>query len=263
MLHVFTIGAGELSNFEYLKTTADFSELNINFATLDKWGGFFDKINVMYDLIKNLPDNDIICFVDGFDVLSLSDNNEILEKFLKFDCDLLLSAEANAFPVSSRIRYPKSTDNTCFKFVNSGGFIGYKKILAELYTWKSPKEILHICDTCGGDQGYFIEYYLNNLDKNIKLDTRGTIFLNLYGISWKEIAFNNGRAINTVLNEKPCFLHFNGHTYFNANDVNMLPIIVDKIKKSATTKEILNIDEYPQNFNKDYYKRNQLNDSVE
>lgn len=261
MFHVFTFGAGELGLFEYLKSTADFSELNINYVTQNKWDGFFDKIKTMHDLVKNLPDWDIVCFVDGFDVLSLSDNNEILEKFLKFDCELLLSAESNSFPERYRPEYPKTTNNTCFNFVNAGGFIGYKKILVDLFTWKPLNEIKKICEK-ETDQGYFVQYYLNNLDKNIKLDTRGNIFLSLYGISWREIVFDNGRVVNTVLNEKPCFLHFNGHTYFNANDVNMLPIIVDKIKESAHTKQILNLNTYPQNFNSGYFKRNQLIDQV-
>ena len=59
MLHIFTYGAGDITLFDHLKTSADFSGLNINYVERAKWNGFFDKIKIMYDVIQTLPENDI------------------------------------------------------------------------------------------------------------------------------------------------------------------------------------------------------------
>lgn len=260
MLHIFTYGAGNISRFEFLKASADFSNLSIQYITQSVWNGFFDKIQNTLYAIKNLPDNDIVCFIDGFDVLALGSEDEIRMKFLKYNCDILFGAELNCWPGEYKSRFPNLDIKNGYKYLNSGGFIGYKHAVMELYTWKTIEEVAHICKTCGGDQGYFIEYFLANFNKkNLKLDSDVQIFQNLFSVDWNEIYIKGGRVENSIIKSRPCFLHFNGDAWKIRGGDNIMPIFIDKLHASADSMdEIFTFSECKQNFSDYYFKRNQL-----
>ena len=259
MLHIFTLGSGEISRFDTLKQSADFSGLNINFVEKDSWNGFYDKIVFMKEQFANIPDHDIICFIDGFDVITTTNREEIYEKFIAMDCDVLFSAESNAFPAYLKESYQNMKHTSCFKYLNSGGMIGYKHALVNILNWKTIQETLEICAN-GTDQAYFSKYYLENYEKKrIKLDTNGSIFLSLYGIHWEDFEFKNGRLINKVLHEMPCFLHFNGNTMYSLKKDFMMPIFLDKMRKSLEENVVLNLAGYEQEWTYHYFRRVQTN----
>ena len=260
MLHIFTYGAGNISRFEFLKTSADSCSLSINYISQSVWSGFFDKVKFTLNAIKNLPDDDIVCFVDGFDVLAISDSSEILSKFLSYNCDILFGAELNCWPGDYINRYPKVSYTTQYKYLNSGGFCGYKHAVMDLYTWKSLEEIAHICKTCGGDQGYFIEYYLANFSKkNMKLDSYVKIFQNMFSVDWKELYISNGRVLNSETKTNPCFLHFNGDSWKTNKKDDIMPLIIERLNISRDTSDKLwTFTEFTQNFNDFYFKRRQI-----
>ena len=221
MIHFFTFGGGDISRFEYLKKSSENCGLPVNFISNTEWNGYFDKILFVLNAIKNIPDNHIVCFMDGFDVLAVGESDEIREKFIKFNCDVLCGAELNCWPGDYLGHYNSIKHDTGFRYLNSGGFIGYKHAILKIYTWKSLEDIEEICKK-QSDQGYFIEYYLahvNNNDNRIKLDTRAEIFQNMFSVGWNEFNFKNGRIVNLIMNTRPCFLHFNGGTLFFPNDV--------------------------------------------
>jgi hypothetical protein len=220
MLHIFTLGNNE-NEIECLKRSAAKQNVNINVLVFDKWNGYVDKIIHMNNAIRDIPDNDIVCFIDAYDVLLFTDENEILEKFREYDCDLLLSAELNCYPGENMPRYNDVYNHlamekmTNFKYVNSGGYIGYKRALQELFNWKPVEEIIDIIQL-GGDQNYFTEYYLEFAclpEKRIKIDMFQRIFQSVYKMYFEDIEFKNGRVVNSVLCETPCFVHFNAQSH--------------------------------------------------
>ena len=218
MLHIITLGSNE-DEMKYLKESAQRNGVNIRFILCDKWNGYIDKITTMMKTIQDIPDDDIICFIDAYDVLLFTNEEEILSKFYNYDCDLLLSSELNCYPGENILRYNAIYDKlgmdkmTNFKYVNSGGYIGYKRALQELFDWKPVEEIIDIIQL-GGDQNYFTEYYLEYAcvtEKRIKVDMFQRIFQSVYKIYFEDIEFKNGRVVNTILKETPCFVHFNGY----------------------------------------------------
>jgi len=240
MIHIFTFATDE-TRLRWLKLTSALSDSNITYILKSRWNGYVDKILGVKEAIEKLDDNDIVCFIDAYDVLSLSSNNEIEKKFKDYDCDLLISSELNCYPEKYKILYDTSNDKTKFSYVNSGGYIGYVKAIKELMNWKSLNEIIDICND-GGDQSYFTEYYLNN--KNVKLDIYQKIFQSMHKVSWKEIEFVNKRIRNTVLNELPCFIHFNGGSFQTIERKDISEIVVERLLKSKNIP--LNLDDYNQ-----------------
>lgn len=260
MLHIFTYGAGNISRFEYLKVSADIYNLPIMYITQSEWNGFFDKITNMLNAIKALPDNDIVCFVDGFDVLAVGGEEEIKRKFIDYDCDILFGAELNCWPGEFLASFPDVGIKNGYKYLNSGGFIGYKWAVMELYTWKNLDEVAHICKMCGGDQGYFISYFIaNHKNKRLKLDSNVQIFQNFFSLDWNEIYIKGGRFVNPMLKTTPCFLHFNGDSHRICDGKSIMPVFIDKLEASVDSiDKVFTLAEFRQNFTYYYFKRNQL-----
>ena len=243
-LHIFTV-ATDMKRAYYLTETSNIFGININYVKKNKINTNIEKIQLMIDAIKNIPDKDIICFVDGYDVLINSDEDELLKKFKDFNCSLVLSTELNCYPY----KYKKEMDKlqnytTNYKYINSGGYIGYKNAIYKLLTWTTNYRKYY-----GHDQAYFIDYYLQNQKDDILLDYNCKIFQCMCFVSWKEIDFRSGRMYNNILEEYPCFIHFNGNSYLTKNKDNGLSLFLEKMKSSSEINEILNINDNPARSN--------------
>jgi len=257
-LHIITI-ATDIDRLAYLQYTAKYFNLEINYIILNEWRGFIDKILYINNALKEIPDNDIVCFIDAYDVLVNCKYDEIIEKFMEYNCDLLFGAELNCYPD----KYKKELDEinneivslNKYKYPNSGGYIGYKNAIVKLFSWKNINKIYEIT-LDGGDQSYFIEYYIAHT--SVKLDTQCKIFQNFYFVSWNEIEIKNGNVYNIILKEKPCFLHFNGFSYRTHDDKAILEPLIYKMILSKNNDEILNLSDYKQYQSDDYFVHPQL-----
>lgn len=243
MLHIFTYCTNK-EKVWLLEKTAKIKNISLQIICelQSEYKGFVSKILKTKQTISNLPKNDIICFVDAYDVLCFADSEkEIIDKFKSYDCDLLMGAETNSYPYGYEDKYPNTEHTTNYKYINSGGFIGYKSAVMELYSWKSDDEIIEICKD-GGDQTYFIQYFLETKPGpgvKCKMDYNEKIFQNMFLVSWYDFIIQNGRLYNTVLNEYPCFVHFNGSSYKDDKDEDIMLVFVDKLQQSIHSPEIV------------------------
>jgi hypothetical protein len=62
-----------------------------------KWTGFKMKYELIYNYIKDLDDNLIIIFLDGFDSLILRDPNYAINEFKKRNYKVLFSKEVDTY----------------------------------------------------------------------------------------------------------------------------------------------------------------------
>ena len=130
----------------------------------EQWRGFKDKLEKIYSYINNLPDDDIIIFVDGFDSKIIKPLDEIERRFLNMKCNVLFSEDKKSY--LQKARFSSCKNNIT---LNAGLYMGYVKYL---------KPILNdaIKIKCKDDQRT-----LNMLCKNypyVKIDTDESIFSN-------------------------------------------------------------------------------------
>lgn len=210
-IYFVTIGSDE-TKIEYLKKSAEIKNIDIKYIII-KWTGFVNKIKYMIDFMKDYNDDDIICFIDAYDVI-VSNIENIYKNFINYNCNIVFSSECICFPYSNIERYKNINSKTNFKYLNSGGYIGYKKNIYQMLTSTKLEEITMLCKN-GGDQNFFTQYYLNN-QINIKLDTNQEIFQSMCCVNFYEFEFHNGYLYNKILETYPCFIHFNG---FGDNDI--------------------------------------------
>jgi hypothetical protein len=242
MVFVYTFFTDE-TRIQYLRESALLNNIEICYLKKDTWNGYVDKIIAMNHIITKHSDDDIICFIDAYDVMINQNLEYLLEKFNYYKCNLLIGAELNCFPVKYKDYYPIIDSN--YKYVNSGGYIGYKHALQELFNWKSHDDIYTISSD-GGDQSYFTEYFISNHSDKIKLDTECLIFQNMHLVNWNELSFDNGKLYNTILKQKPCFIHFNGGTWQQSNHENIMPIFIEKMKYTLDNKTVDNLNDFSQ-----------------
>jgi len=242
-LHLFTVTTDE-EKTKFLRESADLFSVKINFIKPSAYESNMDKIQEMQKAIKEIPDDDIICFVDAFDVLINGFEKEIIEKFKEFDSNLLFSAELNCYPgifLSKMNRlYRFLNSNIQYRYLNSGGYIGYKFAIAEALSWNTEN------DYNGSDQGYFMDYFLNHykIHKKIKLDHYCRIFQTMAYVNWNELSFFNGKMQNDIMNSTPCFVHFSGKSYETIDSQNIMPIFFKKMIESQNGRRLTIDKEY-------------------
>jgi GR25 family glycosyltransferase involved in LPS biosynthesis len=124
------------------------------------------KVNLLRQELKSLQDNDVVLFVDGYDVLINAKEEEIFKRYLEFNTKVLFAAEKVCWPDRSlENQFP--LPETGYRYLNSGCFIG---VVSELK--KIMQESLSDIDD---DQLYLQKKYLSG-QFNIKLDHEGYIF---------------------------------------------------------------------------------------
>ena len=157
-----------------------------------KWTGFKMKFELMYNYIKNMDDNKIIIFLDGFDSIVLHDPKKAIEIFKSKDYNLLFSRNIpNHFGGFEKMVYPSCNNQG---IVNTGMYMGYVKYLKKVLELSLTKK-------CKSDQVVF-----NRLCKEfdfISIDKEEEIFKNI-----------DNRKHYDLKNETSIFVSFPGTLNF-------------------------------------------------
>jgi|TARA_R110002153_G_scaffold39909_4_gene114639 hypothetical protein len=169
--------------------------------------GGSQKINLLKEELKGYPDlgNHIILFTDSYDVIFNGTSEEIVNRFREMESPMVFSAEKTCWPDESlKERYPKSP--TEYKYLNSGGFIGYGDHISKLI---NKVEVSNEFD----DQLYYTERYFEELkgDKDIILDYKQFLFQTM-NESLDDIIIKDNKFINDRTKQSPLIIHANGGT---------------------------------------------------
>lgn len=159
------------------------------------------KLKLVHDFIRanDLNDDDILLFIDAYDVLYAGKKDAILEQFRTFEKPLVFGAETACSPDSSLVdRYPSSPSG--FQFLNSGLFIGRVSALRDCFRD-------YVFDDSVNDQLWWTHKFLERPDL-IELDYTNKIFLNCHAVNKHDILLTEGQI--TYKDRHPFFLHFNG-----------------------------------------------------
>ncbi len=162
------------------------------------------KIMYLYDYLKNIPNDHVVMYIDGYDTLVMADKETILNKFLEKKTLCIFAAEIVCWPYKDlAAKYPKSP--TKFQYLNAGTFIGYagylKKLIEEIGPLKENQS----------DQGEIALYYVDHPDE-ILLDFNCELFFPFLLIKDSDLVINTKekKVQCTVTGTAPCVIHGNG-----------------------------------------------------
>jgi hypothetical protein len=229
-LFVISVATENSEEFKRFEISLNIQEIEYKILGMNtKWqGGNMEmgpgggqKINLLRSELmtwnKERLNKYTILFTDSYDVITLTNSTEILNKYNSI-CDndtVLFSAEKNCWPLKQLDIFYPETDSE-YKFLNSGGFIGNAERILNLLEKK--------IENCEDDQLYYTKIFLfdNKIDNSInkiKLDYGCEIFQTLNGAFDDIDIVNKKRIFNKYTNTFPCLLHGNGareiKEYFN------------------------------------------------
>lgn len=166
-----------------------------------------DKAKVFREFLNSdpFPDEDIVMFVDAYDVLIIQEAKEIIKEFKSYHSPIILAGERHCFPDGHLAeKYPIS--NSKHRYINSGCYIGYVGAIKRMLN-KMPIETIH------DDQRLFTHYFLFYPHEKIVIDSDCKLFLCLQDVDEKElkIDYQLQRVFFTHTRTFPCVIHGNGN----------------------------------------------------
>ena len=223
----YTYGT-DYDNINTLIKSCKENNVNMNVDGIgSKWNGNKDKPTNFINFLNECRDDQIVMFVDAYDVILFDNIENIINKFLEFNKPLVFSAEIYCWPDNDIYKYyPEKTKNEKFRYVNSGTYMGYAKDLKEmLKTYNEGKNCIKynqkddtIPDGFISDQRCMHKYYLENLDK-IALDHKQKIWSLCAGTKREDYDFDLNtfsNLYNKSTNEKSSILHTNsGNSWYH------------------------------------------------
>lgn len=200
--HVCTVATVNKEKLQQLLFSAARNLIDID--VLGMWlpfKGTGQKLTYIKNYVKNLQDDDIVLFVDAYDVLILATARVILQKFAKMETECVFGAEANLSFQKQLEPYFKSPSK--FKYLNSGTFMGYAGFLKTMLN-EIP------IDEVKDDQSQLMLYYVEHMDR-IKLDTNCELFFPLAKVTPDEFRIDKiDKTVECLLTgTKPCIIHGN------------------------------------------------------
>lgn len=218
-----------------------------------KWQGFSFKFSLMKEFVDGLTnDDDIVIFLDGYDIISTQNISVIKKRFLEFNSPLVFSVEklykTNNYPLA--YTRDKIFGHCPKAHVNSGAYMGYVYALKNLYSY--------ICENfdCNDpsfskldDQMIFTSICNNDnyVNKYIKFDYNFYIFYtipfppnfiflvnNVFKPDENLHEIKDGKLYLKPSNISPCFIHGNGNVNMDfLIDLYKLPKV--KVKREFFT----------------------------
>jgi hypothetical protein len=186
----------------------------------EKWGGFVWRMSLMLDALKNLDREEIICFVDAYDVIMLVPAIELRQRYdaLVLDGRVLLGVE-NPMKEPFMRAIKKGVFGTCVNgyTVNAGAYMGS---VATVHTF-----IVHILNRAKETNEPNDQKVLNGglcqmlvEKKLIAIDERGDVFFHAVcatnvwsGLVRGECLFGLGVDLeNPLTGRRPAILHAPG-----------------------------------------------------
>jgi hypothetical protein len=172
----------------------------------------------MIQYLKKLDPNDVVCFIDGYDVICVRDLREMTDVFLqlkkKNNCKIVIAENKiiknNLYNLYNYINVTIFFDKCKNKLINAGSYIGHVKdilyVLEQVYTGDNTLD----------DQKILVKYCKTN-PNDFYIDLKNELFLTI------DRPFDSIHPYLTVKNNKiyynnnrPFFIHGNGNTHLDS-----------------------------------------------
>jgi hypothetical protein len=173
----------------------------------EEWKGFNWRFKMTIEFLKKINPMDIVCFVDGYDVVCTRNLNSLIDTFkniqIREKCKIIVGHDKVVnplFTISQYFLFGKCKND----FINAGTYIGYAKDLLDILQFIQKDNSLDHMD----DQ-ILLTNYCSIKPNDIYIDLNNEIFLVLgdaFNDLKKDITFSNNELIYKGT-KKPYFIH--------------------------------------------------------
>lgn len=128
-MKIVTVATSPDGYYKWLKQSCDrYKTELITLGMNEKWLGYNWKLLKMKKYLEQLDDNEIVMFVDAYDVILLDDTSKLEQKFIESDKKIVVGCENNDNKTLGHLIFDKCNN----KPLNSGTYIGYVKYLKQM-----------------------------------------------------------------------------------------------------------------------------------
>jgi len=214
-LYIITVVTESKYYFPYLKESCKLNGVELVVLGYgEKWKGFNWRSKLIINFISKLNKDDIVCVIDGYDVLCTRNLLELpnIFKFIqkKTECKMIVGHDKILKNFTSI--YVKNFFGTCKNIsINIGTYIGYSSDVIDIL---NKIQIMNSKDNA--DDQVLITKYCNIYPNDIYIDTHNEIFLTIDSPLNKITDFINIDKNIISYNESiPFFIHGPGSTYLD------------------------------------------------
>lgn len=217
-LHVVTVATNSEFYFPYLEKSCLSNGVKLEVLGFgEKWEGFNWKYVKMIEYLKNIDPNDIVCFVDGYDVICTRNLNEIVEEYQKIkkntNSKIIVAYGNNDNETLMSFYFGKCKNN----LLNSGTYIGTAEDLLKIL-----KEVYNLNPNNNADDQVLLTQYCHKYPQNVYVDIDNKLFLSLAKpleeLNDYVIIKDNNLYFN---NQRPFFIHAPGGGYLDKLIINL------------------------------------------
>ena len=198
---------------KYLIDTANIFNVHLEFVGVGKtFTTFTNRLYFLQKYLKNIPPEEIVVVMDGYDTLFNNSLQKLEEEFKKKDTRILISAEK-----MFTYQWAKYKDNydkikSEYRYVNAGTFMGYAKDIVSMLEDLFNLYKIHPTDI---DQGLMGAWAYNNLEQKekVQLDTDCSIFW-VTSKDWHILDKLHKKLTNPTTGTTPCIVHNTSNSSF-------------------------------------------------
>lgn len=216
-LHIVTVATESKYYFPYLLESCKRNGKDLTVLGYgEKWRGFNWRLKLMISYLQLLNPKDIVCFVDGYDVICLRNLNELKDEFMRItensNAKIIIGYNnlEHAYSINKHVTnlfFGKTSNNLS---LNAGTYIGHASDLLDVLSL-----IIDMNSDDDADDQILMTKYCNTYDDYF-IDLENNIFLTIQKslqdistdvhIQNKELTYNKNR---------PFFLHCPGSGYMD------------------------------------------------
>ena len=235
-MRLVTVATHSAGYFDFLQQSCTRNNIKLDVLGFgEKWQGFGWRMNMVQDYINSIQDdNEVICFIDAYDVIVLRPLDEMEALFRLFSkttgTDIIIGHEKHVsifIHILGKIIFG-DCDGVA---INAGTYIGFKGAIKKMLdTAKSYDSSLD-----SDDQVLITKYATNNIN-SIYIDTGSIFFLTianqLSNFDIDTVVINNGELF--YKGTAPFFAHGCGNTCMNSL-VERLGYKMTEVQKQSLT----------------------------
>jgi hypothetical protein len=197
----------KLKYFNYDYDLIEVEYKSDRYGPLPAPGSFFDfKMKEFYKILGNYDENEVILYLDAFDVFPLAGPDEVYQKYKSFNADIVFGYEKNLWPNLLNIDrfYPKKD------YINCGIYMGINSKIRKIMDYSFAFDTIQFYD----DQHAWV--LLTRLIRDgikVEVDLKSDITLNLNNRNIDGYGIVENRLMNFIDETKPCFIHGNNNSF--------------------------------------------------
>ena len=212
-LHIITVATESKFYFPYLIESCKRNGKELKVLGMGKkWEGYNMRYNLMIDYLNTLQKYDIVCIIDGYDVLCTRDLNELIPKFKEIQnrtkCKIIVGDDSfGYFFLFSPLFFGKCKNES----INAGTYIGYVKDILEII-----QNIYELNPKNDSDDQLLMTNYCQQNPTVFYIDKDSELFLKLgYGLQELDQYVEIKNNVLTYNNIQPFFIHAAGNGYLD------------------------------------------------